>query len=134
MTAREIIIALLDQYVESESRMDTIPKQAKDYLYGEVGKAEEKLLEAGYKMRDADFIPNRDNLIAAAKALPVPKAVGPVIESLNITVVMRTSDFMAYFTGDKTKWEAGDSSAEAIGKLITRHSSLVISFAPAQKK
>jgi len=35
-----------------------------------------------------------------------------------ITVLRRPYDYMAYISGNKTRWEAGKSTEEAIGKLV----------------
>ena len=40
------------------------------------------------------------------------------LHGLQVTVVQRTGDWMAYLNGDTTMWEAGNIPQEAIGKLV----------------
>lgn len=38
-----------------------------------------------------------------------------------ITVEARADDYMAYFDGDKARWESGSTVGGAIGKLVISH-------------
>lgn len=37
---------------------------------------------------------------------------------MNIVILKRQNDFMAYLEGNISKWESGNTPEEAIGKLI----------------